>query len=86
MGQKVHFSSELIQVKTMYVWDFAYRQARKTTWQKDYCDRIRFNNRIRNANLSVGWIFDQQHRTNIKMYILRQFLKNTNKTIQKTNL
>lgn len=37
------------QVKIIRVWDFASREARKSTWQQDACDRERFQRRIDRA-------------------------------------
>ena len=46
--KKVRFKPdhELAVVQPMIVWSFAYRQARKGTWEVDALDRIRFQKRI----------------------------------------
>lgn len=38
--------NELAEVHPMVVWSFAYRQARKGTWEADALDRLRFKKRI----------------------------------------
>ena len=46
--KKVYFKPdhELAVVHPMIVWSFAYRQARKGTWELDAIDRLRFQKRI----------------------------------------
>lgn len=39
-------TSLLLVVHPMIVWSFAYRQARKGTWEVDALDRLRFQKRI----------------------------------------
>lgn len=41
---------ELVVVHPMIVWSFAYRQARKGTWEVDALDRLRFQRRIEEAD------------------------------------
>ena len=31
----------------MFVWNFAYKQARKGTWEADALDRLRFQKRVK---------------------------------------
>lgn len=50
--KKVHFKpdNELAVVHPMIVWSFAYKQARKGTWEVDALDRLRFQKRIEEVN------------------------------------
>lgn len=43
--KKVRFNL-VPQVKILYVWSFAYKNARKCYWEQVARDRVRFNNRI----------------------------------------
>lgn len=47
--KKVHFKpdSELAIVYPMIVWNFAYKQARRGTWEADALDRLRFQKRVK---------------------------------------
>lgn len=47
--KKVHFKpdNELTTVHSMFVWNFAYKQARKGTWDADALDRLRFQKRVK---------------------------------------
>ena len=42
---------ELVTVHPMVVWSFAYKQARKGTWQVEALDRIRFQKRIKELDV-----------------------------------
>lgn len=47
--KKVHFKpeNELTTLHPMFVWNFAYKQARKGTWEADALDRLRFQKRVK---------------------------------------
>lgn len=49
LKKKVHFKpdNELTTVHPMFVWNFAYKQARKGTWEADALDRLRFQKRVK---------------------------------------
>ena len=64
---RVHFNDH-VQVKYMYVWNTAYRLARKGPWMKMALDRIRFKKRIDKIDKKIGYIFQQEHRQQIKKY------------------
>ena len=44
--KKVTFNEE-VQVFQLYVWKFAYREARKSVWINESIDRMRFEHRIK---------------------------------------
>ena len=44
-GKKVKFNERVI-IYPLYVWNFAYREARKSTWMQEAIDRYRFRRRI----------------------------------------
>lgn len=50
--KKVQFmpDDQLTVVHSMFVWNFAYRQARKGTWEADALDRLRFQKRVKDLD------------------------------------
>lgn len=57
------------QVHFMYVWDFAYHQARQRFWETVALDRVRFQMRIRRSAVLLDWVLDEKHRE--KIFIVR---------------
>ena len=55
-AKKVCFEKDedLVVIHYMKHWDFAYREARKGTWEQDAVDRCRFLRRIRELELTLG--------------------------------
>lgn len=49
----------------MYVWAFAYSQARKGDWEMVARDRIRFQRRIEKIRLKLDPILESNHRDNV---------------------
>ena len=45
--KKVRFN-EKVEIKSMCVWSYAYREHRKSYWMTVAVDRMRFQRRIRN--------------------------------------
>lgn len=50
---KIRFSPK-IKIHKMYVWQFAYKQARKNNWEEIYLDRIRFKDRINKTDQIIS--------------------------------
>ena len=48
-----------------------YCEARKSQWQQNYLDRIRFKNRIEEINSKIGHIFIQRYEDYKKESIYR---------------
>ncbi|XP_039453381.1 uncharacterized protein LOC120432235 [Culex pipiens pallens] len=53
------------QVHVMRVWDYAYRQARKSEWEIAARDRAWFKRRIENTEPVLGPIFDRDLRERV---------------------
>lgn len=39
---------------------------RKGVWEQMACDRVRFEKRIQDTELNIGYVFDQVHRNKIR--------------------
>lgn len=61
MMKRVTFSDS-IKIQHTYVWDFAYREARKSDWQFAAIDRLRFKRRIMDMGLVLNHILEEEHR------------------------
>lgn len=59
--RKVVFDPE-IKVQKMYVWSFAYSEARKSDYMHVAADRCRFDKRIRECNEVISPILSDEHR------------------------
>ena len=46
-------------------WEFAYRQSRKSDYQKCYLDKLRFKNRIKQCKNILFSILNEKHRNKI---------------------
>ena len=60
-----------VTVHTLYVWDYAYRQARKGPWQMHATDSARFERRIQNVEEMLKSVLEKkliQIRETHKMY------------------
>lgn len=53
------------KVHVMHTWDFAYRQARKGTWERFALDRCRFANRVRALEPVLSPVFNGEHRRRV---------------------
>ena len=53
----------------MYAWSYAYRAARKGTWNVMALDRDRFKSRIAVVDNEISWCFKPAHRQRMKSYI-----------------
>lgn len=51
------------QIQYLYVWGFAYREARKGLWGQVALDRYRFNRRIIGIESIISTILSADHRT-----------------------
>lgn len=49
----------------MYVWNFAYKQARKGQWETIARDSARFRRRIVATGLKISKVFENTHRNKI---------------------
>lgn len=65
MKKSVTISEDKNKVHVLVKWDFAYRQARTSEYQKYYLDRLRFERRIAECENFLHNIFDEQHRNKI---------------------
>lgn len=74
MGQ-VAFNLDENKIHHMYVWSYAYKQARKSQWAMEAVDRFRFQRRIDAAGDALLGILNPSHRERI--YIER-FCDNIN--------
>lgn len=63
-NQKVTFNPD-VNVLTMYVWTFAYNEARKHNWLQIAADRERFLNRINSTSEILTPILTDEHRKKI---------------------
>lgn len=68
MEKKVTFNLK-IQRKSMYMWLYAHREARKANWLEISADRCRFRNRIEKMENVLSYIFDKAHREYMRKYI-----------------
>lgn len=62
--KKVRFYDKL-QVKTMYVWPFASRQARRGYWHWIIWDRKMFEKRCKVIECEISYIFNKNFRQKI---------------------
>lgn len=63
-GRKIQFN-EIINVKVMFVWEFAHREARKSKWMEIRVDDYRFKRRIQSIINILNPILDGAHRQKI---------------------
>jgi len=66
--KKVRFNDK-IDIHTLCVWDFAYRNARIGNWAQIYLDNQRFKSRCITVEKQIKKIFNRQHRNIMKYYI-----------------
>lgn len=64
-AEKVQFSTEKIQIKTILVWDFASRKARTGEWEQMARDRQRFAERIRRTEATLKRVLLEKHRKQV---------------------
>lgn len=69
--KRVTFDENQNKVNLLYVWNFAYNQARKSKWQEFLLDRIRFQNKIKMFEKQSIIIFSKQHRN----YVYNHYFK-----------
>lgn len=69
MKKSVTINEDKNKVHVLVKWDFAYRDARKSEYQKLYLLRLRFERRIAQCEAFLQNIFDEEHRE--KIYIER---------------
>lgn len=60
--QKVTFNEAKNKVLNMVVWGYAYNQARKSDFQRQYLDRLRHEKRIKKCEIIISKILDVNHR------------------------
>lgn len=63
--KKVTFNENINRIQNMVVWDFAYRQARRSNFESTVLDRIRFEARIKSTEELLKNIFHCNHRCKI---------------------
>ena len=61
---KVRFNND-ITIHYMFVWKFAYSEARKGKWDSVVADRYRFKRKCIDVEKSISYIFDHTHRKNM---------------------
>lgn len=57
MKKSVTFSEDKNKVHLLVAWDFAYRNARKSDWEKNYLNRLRFKRRIEECEALLSKLF-----------------------------
>lgn len=62
--KKVTFDPE-VKVLNMWVWSFAYSEARKNDWMQIAADQDRFKRRIHECNKIISPILNSERRRNI---------------------
>ena len=62
MKKSVKFNEDKNAVYLLVVWNYAYREARKSNFQQQYLDRLRFERRIRQSEDLICKILDKHHR------------------------
>lgn len=67
MTKSVTISETQNKVQLLVKWKFAYRQARKSEYQKTYLDTLRFERRILQFENTAEKIFNEKHRHKIYM-------------------
>ena len=72
---KVSFDPN-VKVFNMFVWSYAYHTARIGTWNENYLDRMRFNQRIQSTEKIISPILMAEHRMK-----LLSVISGINKTI-----
>ena len=77
-NKKVSFSNK-DKIYNMYVWKYAYKNARIGSWEIFARDRYRFQRRIKDCESILSKILDDNHRK--KMY---EIITNTNTTTTTT--
>jgi hypothetical protein len=60
-NKKVTFNENVV-VKTMTVWQFAHRQARKADWEVIALDGFRFRERIKRAEETISPIIVKRYK------------------------
>lgn len=65
MKKTVIINIDKNQVYKLVKWDFAYREARKSDFQKTYLDRLRFQRRILDCESNLNYIFNKNHRDQV---------------------
>jgi hypothetical protein len=63
MQKMVTFNEDNNKVLKMVVWAYAYKQARKSDFQRHYLDRLRYEKRIKQCEMIICKILDVNHRT-----------------------
>lgn len=56
---------EYVQVHSMVVWSYAYRQARRGQWMENYLDNLRFRHKVDCIQPILSHILDVNHRLKI---------------------
>ena len=69
MKKSVTIDEDKNEVYLLVKWAFAYREARKSNYQQQFADRIRFRDRIMFCEKILSPLFDVAHRT--KIYVDR---------------
>lgn len=59
----VQFNERLNTTLHMVTWTFAYRAARKGSWEQSARDRERFSRKIGQCAVVINKILDPQHRS-----------------------
>lgn len=63
--KKVKFA-EKPSIKTMYAWQFAYKQARMSKWLQAACDRHRFKIRINALDKLISTVLSEKYRKSLQ--------------------
>ena len=58
-----------------------YCNARKSQWQQDYLDRIRFRDKINEINAKIGYIFIRRHEDYKVACLFRNMAVSTSEAI-----
>lgn len=55
------------QIKQLCTWNFAHWQARRSNWEEQARDRVRFHDRIRRTAPQLDAVFNQEHRAVVQL-------------------
>lgn len=63
--KSVTFDESKNQIFRMHVWQFAYNKARKSEWEQQARDRVRFYRRIEQSDTILSRVLCEEHRSKI---------------------
>lgn len=60
--KSVKFNDDQNLVYLLITWNYAYRESRKSNFQQQYLDRLRFEQRIKQSEDAMCKILNERHR------------------------